>query len=264
MELIKSRDNPKVKRARSLQRHRERHRAGEFLVEGVRLVEEATKRKAPLTEAFITPQLEETPRGSGLVSSLEAAGTPVHRVTEEVLATVAQTEAPQGVMAISRFVELPLLPTTKPIYLVIDGVRDPGNVGTILRTAQGAGADGVFFMKGTADIWSPKVVRSAMGAHFAVPIRHLASLGELPAVEEVVVSDIAGGEPHYTIDWRRSIALIVGGEAYGPGREARARATRVVSIPMLRDTDSLNVAVATGVILFEALRQRAEGDLQPI
>ncbi len=263
MLVITSKDNPKVKRARSLHRRRERYRAREFLVEGVRLVEEAVKKKAPLAEAFISPELELDPRAQALVRSLEEMGIPVYVVAEKILSSIAETQTPQGMVAVCGFVELPLEPSRSPLYLVLDAVRDPGNVGAILRTACAAGVDCAFFTKGTADAWSPKVVRSAMGAHFALPIRYLPSFDELPKVDELWVSEPRCGRAYYDVDWRKSIALVVGGEAFGAGEEARKRATGTVSIPMARETESLNAAVAAGVILFEALRARS-GPTPPI
>lgn len=256
MDLITSKDNSKVKRARSLLRRRERYRSREFLVEGIRLVEEAVKKKAPLVEAFISPQLETDFRGQELARSLEELRVPVHRVTDQVLSSISKTETPQGVVAVSSFVELPLEPSPLPLYLVLDAVRDPGNVGTMLRTAEAAGADCAFFTKGTADVWAPKVVRAAMGAHFELPIRYLPSFDDLPSVDELLVSEPRGGRPYYEIDWRKSVAVVIGGEAFGPGREARRRATETVSIPMERGAESLNAAVAAGIILFDALRAR--------
>lgn len=256
MERITSKDNPRIKRARALERKRERLRSGEFLVEGVRLVEEAVRRRAPLVEAFISPAVEQDARGRLLVSELMGQSVPVLPVTESVLTSISQTETPQGVVAISRFAEMPIVSSNAPLYLVLDGVRDPGNVGTILRTAQAAGVDAVFCLKGTADPWQPKVVRAAMGAHFSLPIKMLETVDEFPQTEQVFTAEAAKGVPYFKAEWHRSTALVVGGEAFGPSEEAKQKATGSVSIPMQREVESLNVAIATGVLLFEAFKQR--------
>lgn len=262
MEIITSKDNPKVKRARALLRRKERYKERQFLIEGVRLVEEALAKNAPLVEAFLTAEFTEGENGRRLAAKLEDAAADIYIVTEPVLKTLSETESPQGIVAVSRFVELALggkgeEALKEPLYLVLDGVRDPGNVGTILRSAQAAGAGCVFLMKGTADPWSPKVVRSAMGAHFALPIRNIESLDELPPVDDLLVAEATGGVRYHDMDYRESVAIVVGGEAFGPEREARERATATVSIPMAGEAESLNAAIAASVILFEAAKQRS-------
>lgn len=256
MEPISSRDNPRLKSARSLQRKKERLKTGRFLIEGVRLVEEALLRGATLLEAFVSPDFAAAETGRDLIGGLERSGSHVVSVPERLLAEIAGTETPQGIVAVARIPDLPVEAGENPLFLVLDGVRDPGNAGTILRTAQAAGVDAVFVLKGTADVWSPKVVRAGMGAHFALPIREIQSIDELPPVAQLLVAESAGGTPYYDIDWARPTALVVGGEAAGASAETKRRATRRVFIPMARETESLNAAVAAAVILFESFRGR--------
>jgi TrmH family RNA methyltransferase len=143
--------------------------------------------------------------------------------------------------------------------LILDRVRDPGNLGTILRTALAARVEQVLLTPGTVDLTNPKAVRAAMGAHLHLPV---AQLGWEPIAGVTAGCDVwlaeASGDAFYTaVDWTRPVALIVGGEASGAGRQARSLAQASVSIPMSADVDSLNTAVATAVILFEVARQRA-------
>lgn len=149
------------------------------------------------------------------------------------------------------------------MILICDGVSDPGNVGTLLRTAAGASADGVVLMHGCADPWSLKVIRSAMGAHFALPILSDVLWSQLDEklVDwgcEVCVADSEnkGAVPYYKVDWTRPKALVIGSEARGCGVEAQERATQKVSIPLNPRVESLNAGVAGAVIAFEAKRQR--------
>jgi TrmH family RNA methyltransferase len=149
------------------------------------------------------------------------------------------------------------LPPRPGLILVLDQVRDPGNLGTILRTAEAAGAGQVLLAPGTVDVYNPKVVRGAMGAHFRLPVATL----EWPAISQRVaeravwLADATGEVAYDAVDWTQPAALIVGGEATGAGEEATALATGRVSIPMAGRAESLNAAMAATVLLFEAARQ---------
>lgn len=253
---ISSPENPKVKELRALTRRSVRYRERLFLVEGVRLTEEALAAGYPLHLALYVPErLGETPRGAALLERLQSMATAFPTVPK-VLDSIAETVTPQGVVAAVPFPEGPAEPGD--LVLILDRLRDPGNCGTILRTAEAAGVSLVYCAPGTVDPFSPKVVRAGMGAHFRLPLR----LSGWPELREVLsdrpvwLAEARGGRPYDAVDWRGPVALIVGGEAEGPGEEARALATGTVSIPMPGPAESLNAAVAAGVLLFEALRQR--------
>jgi len=149
------------------------------------------------------------------------------------------------------------------LLLVIDAVQDPGNLGTLLRSAEAVGVAQVLCSVGTVDLYAPKVVRSAMGAHFRLAMEQDLSwdaIGErLASVDHVYAADPDARMPYYAADWRQPSALLVGNEAHGLSDAARRLATKQIAIPMRGGTESLNVAVAASVILFEALRQRTLG-----
>jgi TrmH family RNA methyltransferase len=183
-------------------------------------------------------------------------------VTEEVMLHMADTETPQGVLAVATFPQIE--PKESGLAMVLDGVRDPGNLGTILRTAEAAGVGQVVTLRGTVDLFSPKVVRGAMGAHFRLPIRADCMWEEMETLLEgkrVLLADASGGTPYDQVDWTAPTTLIVGGEAHGAGRKARALGDERVTILIEGDAESLNVAVATGILLFEAARQRRAAGL---
>jgi len=170
---------------------------------------------------------------------------------------MADTISPQGVLAVVPFVELapPLSPS---LVLVVDRLRDPGNLGTILRSANAAGVEQVILTPKTVDPYNPKVVRGAMGAHFRLPIKALSwpeIAGALTGVQ-ILLADARAEQAYYQVDWRQPSALIIGGEAQGASQEARELAVTTIAIPMHGRTESLNAAVAASVILFEAARQR--------
>ncbi len=267
---ITSLDNPTVKYIRSLGRRRERQRERAFVVEGVRLLDEALRAGARPRAVLLARDL----LGGGDVQDrllirlqeLQEQSGRVIRIVEatpEVLRSVSETETPQGIVAVLPFPEgrEPVAaPAGPPLVLVADGVRDPGNLGTMLRTALGAGVTALYTTPATVDLYNPKVVRAAMGAHFRLALRaHVGweALDEaLDACDAVWGADAEGETDYTTADWTGPTALIVGNEDRGITPEARERCTGTVAIPLRGGLESLNAAVATGVLLFEAARQR--------
>ncbi len=256
--MITSTANEKVKYVRSLHRRSVRHRENRFIVEGLRLAEEMNEAGQEPAFVFYTEAFASRPRGRALLEALSTSGCEVLAITDHVMRAMADTKTPQGILAVLPFPQL--APRESPLILVLDRVRDPGNLGTILRSAEAARVGEVITIKGTVDVWSPKVVRGAMGAHLRLPILYDREWGEIEGELEgrqVSLADPGGELPYYRVDWTQPSALIVGGEAFGAGEEARQLASNTVTIPMRGGTESLNVAVATSIILFEAARQRA-------
>lgn len=253
--MITSTHNERVKYVRSLMRRRARQREGRFVVEGTRLVDEMVRAGIRPALVFFTEAWAETPAGQRVLPSLQPADEGDWVVSEAVLAACADTQTPQGVLAVVPAVHLQ---PRQGVLLILDQIRDPGNLGTILRSAEAAGAGQVLLAPGTVDLYNPKVVRGAMGAHFRLPVTSLdwLAIAEQSAERAVWLSDAAGEVAYDAVDWTLPSALIVGGEAAGAGEEAAALATGRVSIPMAGQAESLNAAMATTVILFEAARQR--------
>ncbi len=255
---ITSTANKKVKYVRSLYRRRVRHRERHFVIEGLRLVEEALKAGVVPALAFFTPDLSDSQRGRELLAVIEDLPGECFVVTDKVMRALSDTVSPQGILAVVPFLELPL-PENPWLVLVVDRVRDPGNLGTILRSAEAAGASQVILTPTTVDVYSPKVVRGAMGAHFYLPIATGVSWSEMAeALEDrqILLAEAKGDKIYYEVDWTKPSALIVSSEAEGASQEAKRLATERIVIPMQGKAESLNVAVAASVILFEAARQR--------
>lgn len=252
---ITSHANPTLQRVRALlQRPDRRREERAFVVEGRRAVADALA-------AGAAPELvllRDDPAGSDPGPALDLPpGTPLRRVATPLFGQLTDVVTPQGVVAVFPFPEVPTPPGT-PLLLVVDGVRDPGNLGTLLRTAAGAGATGVLLAPGTVDPFNPKVVRAAMGAHFRIPVAPLddqarAALFALP-LRAVARADAA--ERYDALDWRQPAALVVGAEAAGVSPEVAALGTTGASIPLAANVESLNAAAAGAVLLFEAARQR--------
>jgi len=260
--VITSADNQKVKEARALLERRGREQQGRSLAEGVRLIEDAMRAGVVPALLFSAARSSLAERARSLVERAQGEGIPAYEVSAAVLATLSDTVTSQGVIAV-----LPLPRHTTPglpsgLTLVLDKVRDPGNLGTILRSAEAAGAEQVMLTPGCVDPWSPKVMRAGMGAHFR--LRMLADQGwesirRSMGSRAIWLADAHGEIPYDEVDWRQPCAVAVGGETEGFDSEALVLSDGRVAIPMDGDADSLNAAMAATVLLFEAARQRREG-----
>ena len=242
--------------ARDLKRRKARERERLFVVEGIRAVEELLRSKLSITGLLVAPKLVDSPRGVSLIATARSRGLEVAEVDEKEFRSAAETESPQGVVAIASAPSHTLDQfdgATALRLLVLDAVQDPGNVGTIIRTAAALGATATVALPGTVDVWNSKVVRSAMGAHFHHPAFH----ATWPDVESflartstVLWAADAGGET-LPREAPARLALAVGNEGSGISAPVRGAASRVVSLPITSTVESLNVAVATGIILHQ-------------
>ncbi len=257
--MITSLSNERIMAARKLQRRQQRRRTGMFLIEGPRLVSDAVQSGIEPEQLFYAPELiAQNGDASRLVKQLEAMGVNCLAVTGHVFESIAETEAPQGIVAVVRNPEV-AAPEAPTLTLILDGVSTPGNAGTLLRSAEAAGADLVIFGPRSVDAYNDKVVRAGMGAHFRLPIRTFSEWEPVwtavASITDLYVADAKADLAYSDVDWRRPSALIVGSEAYGPSNDSRSKAASV-SIPMRGTAESLNVAMAGAIILFEAARQR--------
>jgi TrmH family RNA methyltransferase len=239
-----------------MKRRKARERQRLFVAEGVRAVDELLRSPLKIRGVLVAPQLLEAPKGAALAESLRNRGIPVEDVAAKEFASAAETESPQGVVAIAEAPEHSfehLKENWKGVVVVLDGVQDPGNVGTILRTAAALGAIATVALPGTVDLWNAKVVRSGMGAHFKHPA-FSTTWTELDAFRArtgtTVLAAEPGGETVSTVTRVPRVALIVGNEGAGLSSDAKARAHRTIALPLSSDVESLNVAVATGILLY--------------
>lgn len=244
--------------ARDLQRRKARERTQRFVAEGVRSVESLLDSPLNITGVLTVAGLGDDIRGRAILARAEQNNIPVLQVSDAEFASSASTDTPQGVLAVAEIPEYSLaLPTGPQRYLVLDGVQDPGNVGTIIRSALAFGVNATLCLPGTVDVWNAKVVRSTMGALFQHPVVSMtgAEFGEFCHSHKVEcwAADTEGTSLHLITAVPDRLALVVSNEGAGLSTDAAALATHRVAIPMAPGVESLNVAVATGILL-HALR----------
>lgn len=246
---------------RSLRQRKAREAEGLFLVEGVRAVEDLLASPLSIHLAVASSSLGDTPRGRALLNALDTRGVAVRETGERELAALADTETPQGILVVapipSAGVDALRMDGPEPaVVLVLDAVQDPGNFGTLARTAEALGAVGLVALPGTVDPWNPKSVRAAMGSTFRLPVVE-AGWDELaPFLHQhgaETLAAVVGGTP-LGDDRPRRAALVLGNEGAGVGDQTRARADRAVGIPLRGRAESLNVAAAGAILLHELLR----------
>jgi len=274
MEIISSLQNPLIKETKKLQQKKYRDIRKEFLVEGVRLVEEGLK-AGSLSGAFYEEDLLAQERGRLLVEELsllvqEKALAYCVQVAPPVLQSLAETRTPQGIVAVARQKEAVLGEATataaaKPergLLLVVDGVSDPGNFGTLIRTAWAAGAEAVVCLQGTADCYNAKTIRATMGAVFSAPLITGVSWEDVRRWcrahgYQIIAGDLAANTVYFDGDYAPKAALVVGSEGQGLSAVRREDVDLCVRIPLANGVESLNAAVAGGLLLYEIMRQRA-------
>jgi len=254
-----SRREERLLRALAQRKHREAERL--FLVEGIRAVEELAASRLPVRVAAWSSSAEDGERGVELLQTLQRQRVPLREVDDRLLRELAGTEHPQGIVAAAEIPSHTLdslsVDADPAVILVLDAVQDPGNFGTLARTAEALGAAGVVALPGTVDPWNPKSVRAAMGSSFRLPIV-AAGWGELaPWLEArgiVAVAAVVGAAPLPVPRITRA-ALVLGNEGAGVGEETLAAARVHAGIPLRGRAESLNVAAAGAILLYDLLRQ---------
>ena len=263
VEKITSLQNPRIKQLVKLRDRRPRDEAGVFLVEGYREIRRALEKAVPLAELYFSPEWFLGENEPALIDQARAAGAQIFELTKDTFSKVAYRERPDGLLAVApqwrRTLEELTLPAA-PFLLVVEAIEKPGNLGTILRSADAAGCDAVIVCDPVTDIFNPNVVRASTGVLFSVPLVVAESAqvhAWLRAKKIRAVATTPAAETLYTAaDLRGPLAVIMGSEQYGLSEFWLKNADLPVRIPMAGQADSLNVAMATIITLFEAVRQR--------
>jgi TrmH family RNA methyltransferase len=268
--LITSFRNPRVKYLRSLRVRKYREQEGRYLIEGIRIVEEALSLGAPIETLIYAPDLLVSERARALVDAVDPADRLA--LSGEVMATLSDRDQPQGIAAVVRIQNPPLAAISGRedlLVVVAYQLRDPGNLGAIVRTADAAGASGVVVVEPSADLYDPQAVRATMGSLFALPIVRLEDEAALEKWYEglrgmglallVVASSAHGQVLYHDVNYGRPVVLLLGSERQGLPEEVKQRADAVVRLPLAGRATSLNVSAAAAVLIYEILRQRFAG-----
>jgi len=262
---ISSKDNKLIKHIRSLHQRKYRDRDEQFFVEGIKLTIEALKQEENITNIIVCPDIIQSVNGGKeFIEDLNKYEVTVNTVTENIFKDISDTETPQGVLTIIKKKKVlveNIIFDEKKIYILLDGVQDPGNLGTIIRTADAIAADGIFLSKGCADAYSPKTLRSSMGSIFRVPVIEKTELSHIiykmkDKGIKIIATSLQANQYHYNLNYDTGIGLVVGSESNGICEEVLKSADYIVKIPMRGGAESLNASVAAGILMYEVIRDR--------
>ncbi len=264
-EVITSSQNALIKLALSLKQKKYRDEAGSFIVEGVRLVEEFVRSAWSSQTCIYTEQAVCNRRVQVILDALTKRGCRMVTVPAAIYDKISETEQPQGIMVIAekrifKFDDVSA-DTKRPLLVILDRIQDPGNVGTIIRTADAAGCTGVVLTKGCADLFAGKTVRASMGSLFHLPVFEGCNGAELVVTLKnkgitILATSLESSEVYFQSNFNKPVAIVFGNEGSGVGAEILRIADSRLHIPILGGAESLNVAVSAAVILYEAVRQR--------
>jgi TrmH family RNA methyltransferase len=259
LKSITSKDNIIYKETRKLSTKKGRDESGLYLVEGENMIQEALEHEIPLRHILVRD------KGGGVPHFVftkpgKAPGLPIFLLDQRLFDQLAQTETSQGVLGVA---EKPMNQKALPKegnVLVLDRLQDPGNIGTLIRTAEAAGYEGVVILKGTVDVFSPKVVRATAGSLFRIPLFHYASKEDLVEAlrktgKRIITTDLTAKTMYYQERLQKNIALVIGNEGNGVDPYFREHGDVCIKIPMKGKVDSLNAAVAASILMYESMRK---------
>lgn len=266
IEIITSLQNTNIKLAASLKQKKYRDEKKLFIVEGIRLSEDAIKSNWQIQQCFCTDEALQNTRVQKILGQLEEMNCRIYKVSKSIYDKLSETKEPQGLLLIvgTQYGNLAacMVKDRPPMLIVLDCLQDPGNVGTIIRTAEAAGCTGVVMTKGSADVFSGKTVRATMGAIFRIPIatgveyRELLDFIKKEKILLYVTALDSTAKQYFSVDFTKSTVVVFGNEGNGVSDILLSAAENKVYIPMLGEAESLNVSAATAIVSYESLRQR--------
>jgi len=263
-EIISSEENQKVKFLKKLYKRKTRRQRGIFLLEGYRIIEEALKSEALIDSLYMSPEFYQSQAGQELVSEYEkrADGRKIVLIKESILNRLADTQTPQGVIGLVQEREYQLADlANKDFLLLLDRIQDPGNMGTIIRTALAAGVDGIIILKGSVDIYNLKVLRSTMGAIFKIPLIQDLDLEDFlsffqASEYKLISADLSAEDYYYQLDYSEPLIIANDNEANGLQEDLLINSDYRIKIPLFGDIESLNAAIAAGIILYRVAEKK--------
>ncbi|WP_032121569.1 TrmH family RNA methyltransferase [Clostridium amazonitimonense] len=256
MNLIESKNNPLIKEIKKLQEKKYRALMNKFIVEGFRFVEEAINENYPIEYLFVGKSYKE--KYESIINSSNITPNNIFIVEDEVFKSLCDTETPQGIMAVCNII-VKDFNVEDGFYVLVDKVQDPGNLGTIIRSAHASGAKAVITTKGTVDVYNQKVLRATMGSIFYIPViedKNLSYIDELKRNGfKFIVSSLDTDKNFYSVDLKQNLVICVGNEGNGISDDIYKLSDIKVKIPMPGGAESLNVSIASSIMMFEIVRQ---------
>ncbi|MDD3839558.1 MAG: 23S rRNA (guanosine(2251)-2'-O)-methyltransferase RlmB [Clostridia bacterium] len=268
-DCITSMKNPLIKRIRSLNIKKYRDQYNRFIIEGTKIVDEFIDSGASIDQVLYSDKVFSMSYGDQLIEKLEDNKIENIKVDDNILKQLCNTKTPQGILAVVKKIEYQLCDVIDKaeLLIIIDGVQDPGNLGTIIRTADAVNVDGIIVSQDTVDVYNDKTIRSTMGSILRVPVVKCSNLGG--CIQKlrgdnffICAADVNATSYYFDIIYPDKTALLIGNESRGIDDGVLAVSDKSVKIPMPGGSESLNVSIATAVILYEVLRQRISVSLE--
>jgi len=262
MNYITSAQNPIIKEVKSLKQKKYREEKKLFFIEGIRFVEEALKEGVQIERILVSDKLAETNSGYEILKKVSNGGYPVFQLPHKLFMEISDTQNPQWILAVlsMKNCDIEDVWDEKNFFVILDSVQDPGNMGTIIRTADAAGMTGVIVSKGCVDVYNPKVLRSTMGSIFHIPICQSQDIFEtMDRMKKrgikICAAHLEGSCDYFDLEYKNNIAIVIGNEANGISEEVKNFADILVRIPMPGRAESLNASVAAVILMYEILRK---------
>lgn len=258
INIIKSKDNDKIKYTKSLLKTKGRNKEKKFIIEGYRILTLALECDAKLEYVFINEDFEKKQDHKVLLEELESKNIKIYKTSNKIFSEMVDTENTQGILAVLRYKERDLVNNINQddkFVLILDRIQDPGNMGTIIRTADSAGVDAIILLKGCVDIYNPKVIRSTMGSIFDMNVIHATQEEALRILKlkkfDIVSSYLDTNNYYNTVEYNYKTALVIGNEANGINEELVSKSDVLVKIPIYGKAESLNAAISSAILMYE-------------
>lgn len=258
INIIKSKDNDKIKYTKSLLKTKGRNKEKKFIIEGYRILTLALECDAKLEYVFINEDFEKKQDHKALLEELENKNIKIYKTSNKIFSEMVDTENTQGILAVLGYKERDLVNNINQddkFVLILDRIQDPGNMGTIIRTADSAGVDAIILLKGCVDIYNPKVIRSTMGSIFDMNVIHATQEEALRILKlkkfDIVSSYLDTNNYYNTVEYNYKTALVIGNEANGINEELVSKSDVLVKIPIYGKAESLNAAISSAILMYE-------------
>ena len=258
INIIKSKDNDKVKYTKSLLKTKARNKEKKFIIEGYRILTLALECDANLEYVFINEEFEKKQEHKSFLNLLENKAIKIYKATNKIFLEMVDTENTQGILGVLKYKEKDLVNNINgdhQFVLILDRIQDPGNMGTIIRTADSAGVDAIILLKGCVDIYNPKVIRSTMGSIFDMNIIHATQDEAVDFLKEndfnIVSSYLQTDNYYHETNYEGKIALVIGNEANGINDDLISKSDKLIKIPIYGKAESLNAAISAAILMYE-------------